>query len=257
MEATQISSPCLILYTSFSPNGQKVSITLEELGLNYEVKPLDLMNGEQKEEWFLKINPNGRIPALVDKSNNDFASFESGAIMLYLVDKYDKDNKLSFPHGTNLYWEMVSWLFFQNAGIGPMQGQYIHFLRFAPEKIEYAKNRYYNEVRRLYSVLNQRLKENGDWLVGDKYTIADIASFTWVNFAFWGDIDLSEFSQLKEWCDRINKREAVAKGLDVPFKFELKKKFEENKEEAVKQAISNGSWILKQQKTDAEKKYKE
>jgi len=191
-----------------------------------------MSKNEQKEDWFLKINPNGRIPAIVDQNNNDFSVFESGALMLYLVDKYDKDRKISYPQGSDHYWEVVSWLFFQNAGVGPMQGQAAHFYKFAPEKIEYGINRYINETRRLYSVLENRLKQNGYWLVGDRMTIADIANFGWVNLAFMVNIDLKEFPLLNAWVDRINAKETVKRGLDVPVKFTLKdnlKKDEQSK----------------------------
>jgi len=208
----------VILYTAGTPNGQKASITLEELGIPYEVQAIDISKNVQKEEWFLKINPNGRIPAIVDPNNNDFAVFESGALMLYLVDKYDKDHKISYPHGSDKYWEVVSWLFFQNAGVGPMQGQAFHFIKFAPEKIPYGISRYQNETRRLYSILDSRLKQNGDWLVGDRLTVADIANFTWVNRASLIEIDLKEFPHLNAWVERINAREAVKRGLDVPKK---------------------------------------
>jgi len=247
------TTPSIVLYTVGTPNGHKVSITLEELGLKYDTKAISFSKNEQKEEWFLKINPNGRIPAIVDKSNNDFPVFESGAIMLYLVDKYDKDHKISYPHGSDLYWQMVCWLFFQNAGVGPMQGQLNHFSRYAPEKIDYAIKRYHGETRRLYSVLENRLKENGDWLVGDKLTIADIANYGWVNMAFWAEVDIKEFPKLEAWCDRISAREAVKKGLDVPTKFDLKEKFEKNKEETLAEGKAASAWILKGQQ-EAEKK---
>ena len=243
----------ILFYTGGSPNGHKISITLEELDLKYDMYHIKLSKNEQKEDWFLKINPNGRIPAIVDKSNNNFRVFESGSIMLYLIDKYDKNHKISFEHGTNLYYEMVSWLFFQNAGIGPMQGQAHHFVRYAPEKIDYAIKRYQNETRRLYSVLETRLKENGDWLVGDKMTIADIAIYPWVNVSFYGDIDMSEFPKLREWSDRIFAREAVRRGMDVPVPFDWKLK--EDKQRVSDRAKANVDWILKGQQADAEKKY--
>ncbi len=244
----------IVLYTAGTPNGHKASILLEELGIPYEVKAIDIMKNTQKEEWFLKINPNGRIPAIVDQNNNDFAVFESGALMLYLVDKYDKDHKLSYPQGSDKYWEVVSWLFFQNAGVGPMQGQANHFFRYAPEKISYGINRYQNETRRLYSVLEARLKQNGDWLVGDRMTIADIANFGWVNVAFWCGVEISEFPLLSAWVDRINEREAVKRGLDVPTKFTLKDDAK-SKEKLEQKAKEASDWIVKEQKKDAEKKY--
>ena len=244
----------IVLYTAGTPNGHKASILLEELGIPYEVKAIDISKNTQKEEWFLKINPNGRIPAIVDQNNNDFPVFESGALMLYLVDKYDKDHKLSYPHGSDKYWEVVSWLFFQNAGVGPMQGQANHFFRYAPEKIPYGINRYQNETRRLYSVLENRLKQNGDWLVGDRMTIADIANFGWVNWAFWAGVEINEFPLLSAWVDRINAREAVKRGLDVPTKFTLKEDAKD-KEKLEKEAKEVSAWIVQGQKEDAEKKY--
>jgi len=219
MQSTQTESNVITLYTEGTPSGHKASVTLEELGVKYDVRRVDFSKGEHKEEWFAKVSPNSQIPVIVDKSNNNFTVFESGAIMLYLVDKYDKDHKISFEKGTNHYYEMLSWLFFHNAGVAPMQGQHYHFTKMAPEKIDYAINRYHNETRRLYSVLEARLKQNGDWLVGDKMTIADLANYTWVNVAFFTEIDLSEFPKLSEWKDRISAREGVQRGLDVPFPF--------------------------------------
>jgi len=243
----------IVLYTAGTPNGHKASITLEELGIPYEVVAIDISKNTQKEEWFLKINPNGRIPAIVDKNNNDFPVFESGALMLYLVDKYDKDHKISYPQGSDLYWELLCWLFFQNAGVGPMQGQANVFFRYAPEKIEYGINRYQNETRRLYSVLEARLKQNGDWLVGDKMTIADIANFGWVNMAFWAGVEIEEFPLLNAWADRINAREAVKRGLDVPTKFTFKEDYKD-KAKAEAQAKKGSELIAKSQQEDAEKK---
>jgi len=244
----------IVLYTAGTPNGQKASITLEELGISYETVAIDISKNTQKEEWFLKINPNGRIPAIVDQNNNDFPVFESGALMLYLVDKYDKDHKISYPQGSDLHWELVAWLFFQNAGVGPMQGQAAHFSRYAPEKIEYGINRYQNETRRLYSVLEARLKQNGDWLVGDRMTIADIANFSWVNWAFWCGVEIEEFPLLNAWVERINAREAVKRGLDVPKKFTLKEDFKD-KAKAEAKAKETSAWIVKGQQEDANKKY--
>ena len=216
---TTESQKNILLYTAGTPNGFKAAITLEELGIPYEVKRIDIKNLEQKEDWYLKINPNGRIPAIVDPNNNDFPVFESGALMLYLTEKYDNDHKISYPQGSDHYWELVSWLFFQNAGVGPMQGQANHFLRYAPEKIPYAIDRYQNETRRLYSVLDKRLKQNGDWLVGDRMTIADIANFSWVNLAYFVGVEIEEFPNLKKWTGRIKTREAVKRGLEIPVKF--------------------------------------
>ncbi|EKV07338.1 Glutathione S-transferase [Penicillium digitatum] len=205
----------ITLYTWPTPNGIKASITLEELGLPYKTEGLDISSSAnpQKEEWFLKINPNGRIPALLDGSQR---VFESGAIMTYLVDKYDTDRKISYAPGTPEHVEQTSWLMFQMGGLGPMQGQANHFRLFANKRSDYAIKRYVDETKRLYSVLESRLKES-PYLAGEKYTIADIASFAWVRGArVFLDIDLSEFPVLQRWVEEIDKRAAVQKGVDVP-----------------------------------------
>src|SRR6187397_1601473 len=158
------------LFTAATPNGWKVSIALEELGLPYTVRPISLGKLEQKEEWFLKINPNGRIPAIIDHDNGDFAVFESGAILIYLAEKTGK----LLPTDTKGRSVAIQWLMFQMGGIGPMQGQANVFFRYAPEKIQYAIDRYQNETKRLYQVLDRRLGE-AEYLAGD-YSIADIAT---------------------------------------------------------------------------------
>ncbi|KAK9245298.1 glutathione S-transferase [Lipomyces tetrasporus] len=202
----------LTLYTWGTPNGHKASITLEELGLTYKTEKINIMTDIQKEPWFLEINPNGRIPAIKD---GDLRVFESGAIMLYLVDKYDKDHKISYPHGSDLYYEMVSWLMFQMGGIGPMQGQANHFVAFAKARSDYAIERYVTETKRLYSVLEIRLSSH-DWLAGDKFTLADIANFSWVRAGPNLLIDLGEWPGVQKWVDRIAAREGVQRGLNVP-----------------------------------------
>jgi len=222
------------LLTASTPNGQKISMQLEELGLKYETKKINIGENEQKEEWFLKINPNGRIPAILDRTvSPPVPVFESGSIMLYLCEKYDSDRLISYAYNTPNYWKMVQWLFFMNAGVGPMQGQANHFYRYAPEKIPYAINRYQNETGRLYSVLDKQLAEQaaketvggkpedkGPWLVGDKMTIADIANFGWVNWAAWAGVDTSPFPHLEDWAKRMNAREGIKRGLDVPDSME-------------------------------------
>ncbi|KNG47452.1 glutathione s-transferase [Stemphylium lycopersici] len=212
-----MATPSIELFTAATPNGQKISIFLEELGIPYKTTPIDLSADEQKSSSFLKINPNGRIPAIVDHNRNSFAVFESGAIFLYLSEHYDRDFKFCFEDQDEII-DMMTWVFFQNAGVGPMQGQANHFVRYAPETIEYGIKRYQNETKRLYSVLNDRLRDR-DYLAGKgrgKYSIADITTFTWVRWAPWAGIDLGEFPRLKDWGDRIEKREAVQKGLLVP-----------------------------------------
>ncbi|KAK9376807.1 glutathione S-transferase [Lipomyces chichibuensis] len=202
----------LTLYTFGTPNGFKASITLEELNLPYKAEKIDITKNVQKEPWFLEINPNGKIPAIKD---GDFGVFESGAIMLYLVDKYDKEHKISYPHGSSEYYEMLSWLMFQIGGLGPMAGQASHFLGMAKVRSDYAIERYMTELKRLYSVLESRLASH-DWLAGDKFTLADIATFPWVRGAPNLLIDLNEWPGVKNWFDRISAREGVQRGLNVP-----------------------------------------
>lgn len=203
------------LFTANTPNGHKISIALEELGLPYTVKALNFASNEQKSESFLKVNPNGRIPAIVDHNRNDFAVFESGAIFLYLAEHYDKEHKFSFAD-PDKQSQLIQWLFWMNAGLGPMQGQANHFLRFAPEKIQYGITRYINETKRLYTVLEKHFEAGNTYLVDNKYTVADISTFAWVRWAPWAGIKLTEFPHLKKWVDTIETRPAVQKGVLVP-----------------------------------------
>jgi len=213
----------ITLYTVGTPNGVKISILLEELGLPYNVRAIDFKKTEQKEPWFLKINPNGRIPAISDKSTG-LNLFESGAILMYLVERYDKERKFSYDYGSEEYWELLQWVFFQNAGLGPMQGQLNHFERYAPEKIPYAQKRYLEETRRLYGVLESQLQRQEEshkspYLVGEKLTIADITTYGWVRIAAMSGVDINEFPRLKQWEEvTVGEREAVKRGLDVPAK---------------------------------------
>lgn len=208
-------TPDITLYSMATPNGIKASIALEELGLDYKLHAIDISENTQKEPWFLKINPNGRIPAITDGTQR---VFESGAILLYLVDKYDPEHKISYEPGTPEYIEQLCWLMFQMGGLGPMQGQAAHFNFFANIRSDYAAKRYLEETRRLYGVLNDRLKES-KYLAGDKYTIADIASWGWVkassSFNFGIDVP-TEFPALGKWVNEIASRPAVIKGDNVP-----------------------------------------
>ncbi|KAL7004097.1 hypothetical protein EMMF5_006363 [Cystobasidiomycetes sp. EMM_F5] len=207
-----MSKPNITLYTFGTPNGFKASVTLEELALDYKTEVINISQNTQKEEWYLKINPNGRIPAIKD---GELRVFETCAIMLYLTDKYDTQNKISFAHGTDEYYESLSWIMWQQGGLGPMQGQANHFLAMAKARSDYGIERYIDETKRLWSVLESRLKDH-DWLVSDKYSIADIASFTWVRAGpVFLDLSLDEWPGVKRWVDRINAREAVQKGLQV------------------------------------------
>jgi GST-like protein len=170
------------LFTAPTPNGWKVSIMLEELGLPYTVHPINLLEGQQREPWFLKINPNGRIPAIIDREEDDFAVFESGAILIYLAEKSGR----LLPADRRGRSEVIQWLMFQMAGIGPMQGQANVFFRYAPEKIEYAIERYQNETARLYRILDRRLADR-EFIAGD-YSIADIATWPWVRIHAWAGV---------------------------------------------------------------------
>ncbi len=198
------------LYTASTPNGYKASVTLEELELPYRVHPIDLQKREQKQEWFLKLNPNGRIPVIVDRDEDDFVVFESGAIMLYLAEKTGS----LIPADAKARSQVVQWLMFQMGGIGPMQGQANVFYRYAPEPLAYAIERYQKETRRLYEVLDRRLTGR-DYLV-DVYSIADIASFTWVRTHDWSGVSLDGLSHVQRWLERIEARAAVQRGLAVP-----------------------------------------
>ncbi|KAL0023698.1 hypothetical protein WJX79_003791 [Trebouxia sp. C0005] len=180
----------------------------------YKVHAISLSKNEQKEEWFLKINPNGRIPAIVDHDEGDLPVFESGAIMIYLADK-DPSSKF-LPKDTRKRAEVISWLMFQMGGLGPMQGQANHFVRYAPEKIEYGVKRYTNETRRLYGVIEKHLSDGRDWLAAGQYTIADMANFSWVFMHEWAGIEVDDMPHLKAWMKRIEERPAVQKGLDIP-----------------------------------------
>ncbi|KAL2044510.1 hypothetical protein N7G274_003215 [Stereocaulon virgatum] len=232
------TQPDIVLYTSSTPNGQKLSMTLEELEIPYRVENIQIGKNVQKEDWFLKINPNGRIPALVDRTSGSDGKprekriFEGAAMMLYLCERYDKEHKLSFPYDSDVYWEVMEWLVWMQSGLGPMQGQANYFFRYAPEKIDYAIKRYQTETKRLYQVLEDRLAEQskagskGPWLVGDKMTIADLACFSWVNWDVWAGVKVKAFKLLSHWADRINDRPAIPKGLDVSEPFEMKSKWQ-------------------------------
>jgi GST-like protein len=198
------------LYTSPTPNGYKVSITLEELGLPYEVHAIDLSSGAQKEPWFTAINPNGRIPAIVDTGNGDFPIFESGAIMLYLA---EREGKL-IPADEKGRSRVVQWLMFQMGGLGPMMGQANVFSRYFPEVIPAAIDRYRRESRRLLEVLDGHLATN-EYLAGD-YSIADIANFAWARIHEWPGVPIEGLAHLVRWMDAIAARPAVQRGLIVP-----------------------------------------
>ena len=203
------------LFTAATPNGWKASITLEELALPYKVRRIDFDKREQKEPWYLKINPNGRIPTIVDHDNGGFAVFESGALMIYLAEKAGK----LLPKDVKGRSLVIQWLMFQMGGIGPMMGQANVFYRYAPERIPYAIERYQREVRRLLEVLDTRLADN-EFLAGD-YSLADIANWSWVRGYKWSGVTLDGLGHLSRWLDAIGKRPAVKRGVDVPEAVDL------------------------------------
>jgi GST-like protein len=201
------------LYTWSTPNGRKVSIMLEECALPYRVHPINIGKGEQFAPDFLAINPNNRIPAIVDSEGPDgkpLPLFESGAILIYLAEKTGK----LMPRDPRTRLICLQWLMFQMGGVGPMFGQAHHFLRSAKEQVPYGIKRYTDETRRLYGVLQKRLSEAE--YVADEYSIADIATFPWVARFEWHKVDLADFPAVKRWFDTINARPAVQKGMAVP-----------------------------------------
>ena len=198
------------LYTAATPNGHKVSIALEELGLPYSLHVLELSANEQKEPWFLAINPNGRIPAIVDRDEDDFAVFESGAILIYLAEKTGR----LMPHDAKGRSRVLQWLMFQMGGIGPMMGQANVFYRYFPEKIQPAIDRYQGEVRRLFRVLDGHLAKH-EYLAGD-YSIADIANWAWVRTHSWSGVAIDDLTNLTRWRDQIRARPAVQRGIEMP-----------------------------------------
>ena len=202
------------LYTSATPNGWKISVALEELGLRYQVHAIDLSKAEQKTEAYLRLNPNGRIPTIVDRDNDDFAVFESGAILMYLAEKTGR----LMPTDARGRSRVVQWLMFQMGGVGPMMGQANVFFRYFPEKIQPAIDRYQNESRRLFEVLDQRLGES-EWLADD-YSIADIANWCWVRTHRWSGVSIDGLPHLRRWLDAMKARPACRRGIDVPFKVE-------------------------------------
>ncbi len=198
------------LYTAATPNGWKASVTLEELGAAYEVHAIDLMKGEQKTPEYLAINPNGRIPAIVDADADNLTIFESGALMIYLAEKYGR----LLPTDAHGRAKTLQWLMFQVGGVGPMMGQANVFYRYFPEKIQPAIDRYQTEVKRLFGVLDGHLAEH-EYLAGD-YSIADIANWCWVRTGRWSGVDYRPFEHLARWAKTIAERPAADRGIKVP-----------------------------------------
>jgi len=200
------------LYAASTPNGHKASVTLEELELPYTVHSVNLSENEQKEEWYLKLNPNGRIPTIVDRDEDNFAVFESGAIMIYLAEKAGR----LLPSDIKGRSRVIQWLMFQMGGIGPMMGQANVFFRYFPEKIQPAIDRYQHECRRLFEVLDRRLGES-EWLADD-YSIADIANWCWVRTYKWSGVPIDGLRNLRRWLDAMKARPACQRGVEVPLK---------------------------------------
>ena len=216
------------LYTSPTPNGHKISCALEALEIPYKTHAINLMEGEQLTKNFLQISPNGRIPAIVDSENN-LSIFESGAILIYLADKKGE----LIPTSTKERSNVIQWLMFQMSGIGPMMGQANVFFRYMPEKIPTAIDRYQNECRRLFKVLDKQLSKQ-DWIAGD-YSIADIANWCWVRTYKWSGVNVEGLDNLMSWSKRMYEQPGMLKGIEVPFKVEnlLKK---ENAEKFIKES---------------------
>jgi GST-like protein len=205
--------PMIDLYTWPTPNGHKIHIMLEECGLPYRVYAVNIGQGDQFKPAFLKISPNNKIPALVDSQGPDgkpISLFESGAILLYLAAKTGR----FLPASDRAKYDVLQWLMFQMGGLGPMLGQAHHFRIYAPEKIDYAVQRYTNEAKRLYGVLDKQLKGQ-DWIAGGEYSIADMAIFPWLRSWQNQGIDWADYPRLKAWFDRIAERPAVQKAVLV------------------------------------------
>jgi GSH-dependent disulfide-bond oxidoreductase len=205
------------LYTASTPNGHKASVTLEELELPYHVHAINLGENEQKQEWFLKLNPNGRIPVIVDReaqNGQDIVIFETGAIMIYLAEKTGR----LLPTAPKGRAEVIQWVMFQMGGIGPMMGQANVFFRYFPEKIQPAIDRYQHECRRLFEVLDRRLGES-EWL-GSEYSIADIANWCWVRTYKWSGVPIDGLTNVRRWLDAMKERPACRRGVEVPVKID-------------------------------------
>ena len=218
------------LYTASTPNGHKVSCLLEALEMPYEAHAINLAEGDQSKSDFLKISPNGRIPAIVDTDNDDLSIFESGAIMLYVAEKAGK----LIPSDVKGRAKVVEWLMFQMGGIGPMMGQANVFFRYFPEKIQPAIDRYQNESRRLFEVLDKQLSTN-EWIAGE-YSIADIANWCWVRTHNWSGVSMEGLENLDNWKNKMYEQPGMLKGIKVPVDRESILKNDKDKKEFIKNA---------------------
>ncbi|KAK4048971.1 Glutathione S-transferase 2 [Microbotryomycetes sp. JL221] len=248
----------LVLIAGGSPNSMKVSTYLEELKAigaipGYAFYGVSFSKHEQKEPWFLEINPNGRIPALVDnrEGKKPINVWESASILLYLAKTYDTNYEFHFKD-EDLHTEMLNWLFFLQGGLGPIQGQANHFFRYAPEKIQYGIDRYQNETRRLYSTYEKHFEKGNEWLVGGKCSIADFCTQPWVRMHAWCGVDsIEEFPRLKAWMEKIEARPAFQAGLQVPEPDVLRTLRTATKEEMDKMAQGSMKWIQEGMKQNA------
>ncbi|MBK69775.1 MAG: glutathione S-transferase [Legionellales bacterium] len=205
------------LYTAPTSNGWKPIIFLEEADIEYDITAINFDKREQKEKEYLKLNPNGRIPTIVDRSNNNFVVFESGAILWYLAEKYDK----FLPQNSNDKSQTLQWLMFQMANIGPMMGQAMYFQRIAAklgEEQPFAIKRYVKESRRLMEILDKHLVDR-EYLVANEYTIADIATYPWARAYYWANVSIEGLPHLQAWFERIDAREATQRALEIPEPF--------------------------------------
>lgn len=199
------------VYTAATPNGHKVTVTLDEMGVEYNLIPISFSNKEQKTPQFLRMNPNGRIPVIVDRDNDDFVVFESGAILIYLGEKFGK----LYPQEAKARSRTLQWLMFQMGGLGPMMGQANVFFRYFPEKLQPAIDRYQNECRRLFEVLDSRLGQS-PYLAGDELTIADIANWCWARTYEWSGVSIEGLPALNRWLDELALRPGCRSGITKP-----------------------------------------
>lgn len=201
----------LDFYTWYTPNGRKVALLLEEIGMEYNTIPINIGKDEQFAPDFLKIAPNNRIPAIVDHDNNDFSLMETGAIMMYLA---EKSGQFLETADRDKYWRTIEWLMWQMGGVGPMFGQVHHFTKYNPGKAPYAQERYEKEARRLYGVLDRRLE--GREFIVDDYSIADMAVWPWTARHNWQEINLNDFPNVRRWYMTILERPAAKRAWNVP-----------------------------------------
>ncbi|GAA5944216.1 hypothetical protein JCM10213_004101 [Rhodosporidiobolus nylandii] len=250
-----LRKPGLVFLVAQTPNGNKPLYMAEELKASnqlkdYEVIPTSFSKNEQKEPWFEAVNPNGRIPALRDnrEGKQPINVWESASILLYLAKTYDLQGKFWFKDDEDLQTELLNWIFFIQGGVGPMQGQANHFYRYAPEKISYGIERYQNESARLYGVYESHLSgakdgEKKEYLVGGKYTIADMCTQPWIRMAIWAGVDIEPFPHLKAWVERIEQRPATQAALKVPEQ-DMLSKIKGNPEEAKRLAEESSKWVM-------------